>query len=305
VRIAALAALPLVLAATVVADDDEAEKALKRFFEGRSVVVRLDMPATSSGIDVYPEREDPLDYRKMGDRIRASGVSLREGERITVTLVKVKDDLIEFQLGGGGFNSSKDSSGSVYVPYVPKSSYEKELERRVRHETDERRRRQLQRELDDVRRDREREDARNRVVAEEANEIRRERDRRRALDMGSRFNIRFEKKDVPPVYLVPDGVMRALERYVDFRDLGHRSPERPEDLVSDRGTTPPVPEIGGVRKGMTREEVEDIHGRPLREDESQEGVITVRVASYGEGQVRFEVTYVEGVVVRVTPLEPR
>jgi hypothetical protein len=206
VRVAALAALPLVLAAPVVADDDEAEKALKRFFEGRSVVVRLDLPATSSGVDVYPEREEPLDYRKMGDRIRASGVSLREGDRIAVTLVKVKDDLIEFQLGGGGFNSFKDSSGLAYVPSVPKSSYEKDLERRVRHETDERRRRHLQRELDDVRRDRERDDARNRVLTEEANEIRRERDRRRALDMGSRFNIRFEKKDVPPTYLVPDGV---------------------------------------------------------------------------------------------------
>ena len=304
-RVAALATLPLVLAAPLVADDDEAEKALKRFFEGRSVVVRLDLPATSSGVDVYPEREDPLDYRKTGDRIRASGVSLREGDRIAVTLVKVKDDLIEFQLGGGGFNSFKDSSGSVYVPSVPKSSYEKDLERRVRHETDERRRRQLQRDLDDVRRDREREDARNRVVAEEANEMRRERDRRRALDMGSRFNIRFEKKDVPPAYLVPDGVMRALERYVDFRDLGYRTPERPEDLLPQQGNNTPVPEIGGVRKGMTRAEVEDIHGRPLREDESQEGVVTVQVASYGEGQVRFEVTYVEGVVVRVTPLEPR
>jgi hypothetical protein len=99
--------------------------------------------------------------------------------------------------------------------------------------------------------------------------------------------------------------MRALERYVDFRDLGHRTPERPEDLVSDRDDPAPVPAVGGVRKGMTRAEVEDLHGRSLREDESQEGVVTVQVASYGEGQVRFEVTYVESVVVRVTPLEPR
>jgi hypothetical protein len=304
VKVAALVALPLVLAAPVVADD-EAEKALKRFFEGRAVVVRLDMPATSGGVDVYPEREDPLDYRKMGDRIRSSGVSLREGDRITVTLVKVKDDLIEFQLGGGGFNSFKDGSGSVSVPYVPKSTYEKDLERRIRQETDERRRRQLQRELDDVRRDREREDARNRVVAEQANEMRRERDRQRALDMGSRFNVRFEKKDVPPAYLSAEGVMRALERYIDFRDLGHRTPERPEDLVPGRGNPATAPEAGGVRKGMTRAEVQAIHGGPLREDESQEGVMTVQVASYGDGQFRFEVTYVEGVVVRVTPLDPR
>jgi len=86
------------------ADHDAAETALKRFFEGRPVVVRLDMPATSSGIDVYPEREDPLDFGKVADRLRGSGAALHEGDRITVTLVKVKDDLIEFQLGGGGFN---------------------------------------------------------------------------------------------------------------------------------------------------------------------------------------------------------
>jgi hypothetical protein len=100
--------------------------------------------------------------------------------------------------------------------------------------------------------------------------------------------------------------MRALERYVDFRDLGHRTPERPEDLVPEERRGPAAPsEAGGVRKGMTRSEVEAIHGQPLREDESQEGVITVQVASYADGPHRLEVTYVEGVVVRVTPLEPR
>jgi hypothetical protein len=307
VRLTALAGATLVLASPLAADE-EAEKTLKRFFEGRSVVARLDMPATSSGIDVYPEREDPLDYGKVGDRVRSNGVAVREGERTTVTRVKVKDDLIEFQLGGGGFNSFKDSSGSVSVPYIPKSSLEKDLERELREETDSRRRRQIQRELDDLRREREAEDARNRAMAEMANAERRERDERRALQMGSRFNIRFEKKDVPPAYLSPEGVMRALDKYVDFRDLGHRTPERPEDLRLEpaEGASSASPgEDFAVRKGMTRAEVEAIHGEPLREDESQEGVLTVQVASYGRGGSRFEVTYVEGVVVRVMPLEPQ
>jgi hypothetical protein len=304
VKAAALFVLCLVPAASVAADD-EAEKALKRFFEGRSVTVRLDMPATSSGVDVYPEREDPLDYGKLSDRIRSSGVSLRDGDRITVTRVKVKDDLIEFQLGGGGFNSFKDGSGSMYVPSVPKSSYERDLERRVREETDSQRRRELQRDLDDVRRDRQAEEARNRALAEQANEMRRERDRRRALEMGSRFNIRFEKKDVPAAFLAPEGVMRALERYLDFRELGHRTPERPEDLLPNRDGDAVDSGVGSIRKGMTRAEVEAIHGQPLREDAAQEGVLSVQVAAYGEGAARFEVTYVEGVVVSSTPLAPR
>jgi hypothetical protein len=56
---------------------------------------------------------------------------------------------------------------------------------------------------------------------------------------------------------------------------------------------------------MTRAQVEEMFGEPLREDEAQEGVLTVRVASYRRGDERVEVTYVEDVVVRVTPLSPR
>src|SRR5262245_34755149 len=131
----ALAAL-LLAASPLLADDDAAEAALKRFFEGQRVVVLLDMPATSDGFDVYPEREYPLDLGKMSDRTRRAGVSLREGDRAPVTRIKIKDDLIEFQLAGGGFNSFKDGSGTVSPHTAPKSSYERDLERQVRDEKD-------------------------------------------------------------------------------------------------------------------------------------------------------------------------
>ncbi len=303
---AVVGAFTLVAAPVLGTDHDAAETALKRFFEGRPVVVRLDMPATSGGIDVYPEREDPLEFGKVADRLRSSGAALHEGDRISVTRVKVKDDLIEFQLGGGGFNSFKDGSSTVSIPYPPKSSREKDLERRLTEETDSRRRRELQRDIDDLRRDREEEDRRNRAIAEATNELRRERDRRRALDMGSRFNLRFDR-DVPPAYLTPEGVMRALGRYVDFLGLGPRPAERPEDLRLERpGAEPsadeaPAADDEAIRKGMTRAQVETICGRPLREDESQEGVLRVRVASYRQGAGRVEVTYVDDVVVRVSP----
>ena len=233
-KAAVLALVSIVAAPRLGADDDAAEMALKRFFEGRSVVVRVDMPASSSGIDLYPEREYPLEFSKVADRIRSSGVAVREGDRITVTRVRVKDDLIEFQLGGGGFNPFKDGSSTVSASTASKSRLEKDLERQIKDETDERRRRDLRRELDELRREREREDARHREMAEATNELRRERDRQRALEMGSRFNVRFEKKDVPPDYLTPEGVMRALEKYVDFPGLGPRPAQRPEDLRLQR-----------------------------------------------------------------------
>ena len=294
----------LLVASPLVADDDPAEAALKRFFEGQRVAVRLDMPATSDGFDVYPEREYPLDLGKMSDRTRKAGVSLREGDRAPVTKVKLKDDLIEFQLGGGGFNNFKDGSASVSPHITPKSSTERSLEREVREETDSHRKRELQRELDDLRHEREYRDRESRERTDEINEQRRQRDHERALDMGSRFNIRFEKKDVPAAYKTPEGVMRALEKYVDFQGLGPRSPQRPEDLRSEPARSS-APGADSVKKGMTRAEVEAMFGRPLRDDKSREGALDVRVASYERGGQRFDVTYVDDVVVRVTPLARR
>ena len=305
-RLAAAVSTLLLLGSALAADEAADEKVLKRFFEGHSVVVRLDMPATASGIDVYPEREDPVDYGKLGDRTRASGVAVREGERIVVSRIKLKDDLIEFQLGGGGFNSFKDGSGTATATSVPKSSLEKDLERELKEEKDSRRRREIQRELDDLRHEREAENARKREIAEQTNDRRREHDRRRALEMGSRFNVRFEKKDVPSAFRSPEGVMRALGRYVDFLDLGPGFPESPADLSLERANTPvPLPGPELARTGMTRQQVEAIYGEPLREDEKEEGVLRVRVASYQSGPERIEVTYVDDVAVRIRPLAPR
>jgi hypothetical protein len=294
-----LAVAFLALAASSARADDPAEAALKRFFEGKRVMVLLDMPASSSGIDIYPEREYPLDFGKMSDRTRGAGVSLREGDRTPVTRVKIKGDLIEFQLGGGGFNNFKDGTANVSTVSTSKSSRERDLERRIRDEKDPARKRELQRELDYERRERERRDDYNRRRDAEINERRREQDRDRAQDMGSRFNIRFEKKDVPAAFKTPEGIMRALEKYVDFGDLGPRPPQRPEDLVSE-------PAAGGeVRKGMSRREVEALFGPARREDKSREGALDVLVAAYERGGQRLEVTYVDDVVVRVEPLSAR
>ena len=306
-----LLALQLAAASAMANDEQDArEKVLRQFFEGRRVTVFVDMPASSKGVDLRIGQPEPLDAGKHARRLVEAGVSVREGTKILVTRVNLKDDLIEFQLGGGGFNSFHDGSGTVSPHYTPKSSVERTLEREVREEKDSSRKRELQRELDQIRREREYHDRESRERAEEINEMRRQRDRERALDMGSRFNIRFQKKDVPEAFKTSEGVMRALEKYVDFLALGPRPPQRPEDLRSepsgpDAASAPGAPGASGVKKGMTRAEVEEMFGRPLREDTSREGALDVRVASYERGGERFEVTYVDDVVVRVTAQAPR
>ena len=74
---------------------------LRRFFEGREVVVKMDMPGDKSGVDVHPESSRPVDYPKVGDRLRGFGIALYKGDAVMVTLVKVKSKNIEFHLGVG------------------------------------------------------------------------------------------------------------------------------------------------------------------------------------------------------------
>ena len=121
------------------------------------MTLRIDMPGTSDGVDVRPEGGRGMDSDRYRGELRRYGTAIHAGDTVTVTLVKVKKDLIEFQLGGGGFGTfGDDTSTSVYMPLEEKSERERTLERLVREEDDRDRRRRLERELDDLRSRRER-----------------------------------------------------------------------------------------------------------------------------------------------------
>lgn len=188
---------------------------LKDVFEGRRVTVRIDMPATSDGVNVHVDSRRGLDVNEYRNNLRRYGVAIREGESVMVTLVKVKSDLIEFQLGGGGYGTFfDDTDTSANIPYIGKSDRERSLERQVRDETDRNRRRQLERELEVLRDRRERENHRIRIERERISEYKEERLAFRRLQAGSRFNIRF--RDRVPYDLRPEDIMDALAEYVDF-----------------------------------------------------------------------------------------
>ncbi len=71
--------LAVALALAVVTRGAEAqnEAALRAALEGRTVTVRLDMPATSQGVDVFPQDAQQLDVRELADRLKANGTALR------------------------------------------------------------------------------------------------------------------------------------------------------------------------------------------------------------------------------------
>lgn len=285
------AALCLLLGAA--AAHAQSEAALKEVFEGRRVVVKIDMPATSEGVDVFADARQPIDFGRYAARLKAAGTALRPGDAVMITRIRVKEKHIEFHLGGGGFGTfGDDTSTSVYVPSAAKSNREKNLERDVKAERDAARKRRLQEELDDLRRDREREDARNRASAAVAEGEKRQRVAEQRLHGGSRFNIRYPNA-VPPG-VTAAGIMAALAEYVEFPSTTQAASASRDVAVEPAGRV----QTGRVRKGMTLQEAEAALGRAERTTDRMEGTLKVTTAVFSRDDQRIEAEFVEGVLIR-------
>ncbi len=277
----------------------QSEAELKNFFEGKNVRIKMDMPATQQGIDVYPDARRAVNFEEYSARLKSTGVAIRNGDSVLVTKVRIKDKLIEFQLAGGGYGTfGDDTNGSVYTSSTPKSNREKDLERLVKSETDAARKRRLQRELDDLRAERAREDLRNQAASATASEAKKTRIAENRLHSGSRFNIRYQN-GVPPG-LGPDGIMRALADYVEFPFATDRP--QPAAMRDTRAASPELRRqmagTGAIRKGMTIAEVEDSLGKAEKTTERSEGALKVVTAIFSRDDQRITAEFVEGVLIR-------
>jgi hypothetical protein len=271
----------------------QSERQLRGYFEGKNVMVKLDMPGTEAGIDVRPDMPHPIHYPDLAKRLKTFGTSLHRGDQATVTKVKVKNDLIEFQLGGGGYGTfGDDASPNINIPLTPKSVREKNLEQDLQNTSDPALRRRLQEELDGLRRSRQREDSRNQARAAEARQIKEANIRQRRAEGGSRFNIRF-RDGVPPEMLTPDGLMRVLADYVDFAPAEGNGPP-----MQTAGFDEPAG--GDLRKGLTVEEVDAIMGRPESIGQRREGTLNVSTSTYRIPGRTIMAEFVEGVLIRYT-----
>ncbi len=291
-RFALLAAIGLLAAPT--RGMAQSEESLRRFFEGKSVIVKVEMPGTDDGIDVYPGTSQPVDFPRVAKRLKQYGTSIRRGQEMLITKIRIKKDLIEFQLGGGGYGTFGDETGSyVSTASADKSAREKNLEKELPGLTDPAAKKKAQEELDALRKDRARTDAANRAAVAQAQQMKDANVRSRRSESGSRFNLRF-KPVVPDEAMTPDGVMRALAEYVDFSPVLASKTERPG--LHGEGAAP----VGGLRKGMLVEEVDALLGRPESIATRAEGTLRVSSSVYLSKDRRFEVEFVEGVLIRFT-----
>jgi hypothetical protein len=279
--------------------------ALSPYFEGKQVVVKIDMPGTQKGVEIYPGRPQTLDAKSYGDRLKEFGVSLRNGATTMVTKVKVNKDNVEFQLGGGGFGTAMDNSDtSVHFTSADKSDREKELERQLNNETDPDRRRSLQRELDRVRSERDRRDAYERARAEDDAAMRMQQVAIKRQQGGSRFNIHVDARKMGDS-LTPQVVQDALAQYVGFPgDAGDPSagghpvgPGGAPGLVARTPDQGPDP-AQGLKKGMSREQVEALYGQAVEANDHSENGLTITSCVFKAKDVRVQADFVNGVLVR-------
>jgi hypothetical protein len=282
-----------------VAAHAQSEAALKEYFEGRTFKLKLAMPGTEDGVDVYPGTAKPLDFPRHADRLKNYGTALRAGDQALVTKLKVKAKLIEFQLDGGGYGTSGDeTSSSVSVPSAPKTKREQNLEAELKREQDPVHRRAIKDELDDLKARRAREDARNRASVAEAQETKKANIRQWRLEGGSRFNIRY-RDGVPGTAITPEAIKQALAAYVDF-DEPAPAPTEVTSALPVAGSVPVgKPGPGGLpAKGMLQADVDELLGTPKRTSDRMEGRLKVmtRVYPTTAGQVTAE--FVEGVLIR-------
>jgi hypothetical protein len=274
-------------------------------FEGKQVVVKMDMPGTQKGVDVYPGRPQPLDVKSYSDRLKDFGVSVRSGDAVLVTKVKVNKDNIEFQLGGGGFGTAGDNTDtSVHFTPLGKSSRELELENQLNTETDPDRRRSLQRELDYVRADRERRDRINRARAEDDAARRQQQVAINRQQGGSRFNIRVDARKMGDS-LTPQVVMDALAAYVIFDTAGAPAGGAPADAAPGgtpglivRSPEPAADPAPALKKGMSREQVEAMFGKAVESHDRTDNGLTVTSCTFMSQDEKVQADFVNGVLVQ-------
>ena len=290
---------PSMLAAAVMAVatplQAQNEAMLRQAFEGKVVAVKIDMPATQQGVDVYPLDQIPVDFREVAQRLKDNSTALRVGQPVMVTKVVVKKNShIEFQLGGGGYGTFGDNTSTdVSVVNQSETKAEKALRDSIKHAPGPTKRKQFEKELASLREERERENARADAEAKQAQSVMEANLRAKRAESGSRFNVRY-RNGIPGDALTPDGLMRALAQYVDFGTASG---------VASSGSDGYAKAHASLRKGLLLDEVETLLGPAAMATETKEGTLTVLKRTYRKDGQKISASFVNEVLIdfAITP----
>jgi len=97
---------------------------LRNTMEGRTVVIKVDMPAINLGVDVWPGRDPELDAPALAKRMKEYGVGITAGSSYTISKILVQSHGLEILLGWGGAPLERDQRlpdmGSRFRVHYPK-----------------------------------------------------------------------------------------------------------------------------------------------------------------------------------------
>jgi len=268
----------------------QSEADLREYFEGRTVVVKQDLPVSKSAIEISPDSSSPINYADYNRRIKQFGVAFRRNQSVPLTSVRVKDRSIELQLGSAAEVAADNGSPAASVA-VEKSARERSLERDVERETDPDRLARMQLELDALRKQRQREDTRLKAALAQLSNG--SADGQRVANAVARIDLVFNG-GVPARALNPDYVKSALKNWLDFNAAERPSPPPPQPVVSSEDNSSPY----GIRKGMTEAELIRLFGEPVRRESSTQGDLRIDVLTFKRDGTTLEATMVENVLVR-------
>ncbi|MEO7997991.1 MAG: hypothetical protein ABI852_11135 [Gemmatimonadaceae bacterium] len=289
-----ISALAVVVISTLSsAGNAQSESVLRQAFEGKTVTVKLDMPGTSKGVDVYPLETIPINFREVADRTKDYAIALKMGQQVMVTKLVVKKDHIEFQLGGGGYGTIGDETGSAASANdAGESKEERQLRDSIKVAANPAKKKAFEKELSNLRNTRERENSRARAEAAQANELRDANIRAKRAQSGSRFNIWY-KPTVPADGMTPNGVMNALKQYLDFSGAAITNNAAAPMTAPGSATNA----LASVRKGLLIAEVEALLGPANTASESKEGVLTLMKRNYNYDGKKVTASFVNGVLI--------
>jgi len=196
---------------------DESEQRLKKALEGRFVLVKMDLPAIETGVEMLFDNVDvSFDKARYNKLVKEYGVSLKKDHRARITGVRVGPRGIEIDLDGGGSPGRDWVVGSLRLvepTAVEKSDRELELESRLTGESAGANTSFWRSELEYERQQRVLLDERNRQAFERVSRVRSEYIEENRRNWGSKLIIivRSSKESV-----TLRDMARSLARYVEL-----------------------------------------------------------------------------------------
>jgi hypothetical protein len=195
---------------------DASQAKLVQAFQGKSVALKMDMPATDKGVGISAEQANSIDREKYQKRLKTYGTAIKTGETSVITNVRVNKDEIVIEFAGGGapdldlvarigpkpegttLTDNKESRARVQANSAGAlSSDQGNANSTLRYESSKRKREDAAREADYYKR--------------RDNEIAKDREIR--LKMGSRFVIKMDKGAAS---ITPEELTKLLAAYLSF-----------------------------------------------------------------------------------------